>query len=299
MEVVISGASGLIGSALSESLHSDGHRAIAMVRRTPKRGADEIAWNPKTAWIDAASLNGVDAVVHLAGAGIGDRRWTESRKAVLRASRIDGTRVLAGTLAGLDRPPPVFVCGSAVGYYGSRGDEILTEVSTPGTGFLAQLVKDWEAAAAPAIGAGIRTPLARSGVVLTGTGGSLHRQLPLFKVGLGGRFGPGTQWLAWISLRDQVRAIEYLLTADIDGPVNMVSPNPVTNLEFTKTLGQVLGRPTMLPVPLFGPRLLFGAEMVTEMILASQRARPDVLSTNGFSFVDAELGAALPDMVAA
>jgi len=284
MEIAISGASGLIGSALRLSLEQAGHRPVAFVRRVPVANRDEIRWDPATGSIDKASLEGIDAVVHLAGAGIGDRRWTTARKRVLRDSRIGGTRLIATTLAGLDKPPSVFVCGSAIGFYGNRGDEELTEASGPGSGFLADLVVDWEDAAAPARDAGIRTPTARTGVVLTPSGGALKKQLPLFKVGLGGRFGPGDQWISWISLEDQVRALEFLMASPIDGPVNLTAPQPVTNNTFTKTLGTVLNRPTLLPVPLIGARLLFGKLLVDELMLASQRVRASVLSNGGFRY---------------
>lgn len=297
MEIAISGASGMIGSALSASLRSQGHRVAALVRRTPAAGADEIAWDPAGGTVDAASLEGIDAIVHLAGAGIGDRRWTDARKKLIYDSRIDGTRLLATAAAGLDRAPGVFVCGSAIGIYGSRGDERITEATERGSGFLADLVADWEAAATPAAEAGIRTPLARTGIVLSPDGGALGKQLPLFKLGLGGRLGPGTQWLPWITLRDEVSALAHLITSDLDGPVNLTAPSPVTNDEFTKTLGSVLSRPTLLPVPMFGPKLLFGAEMVTEALLASQRVLPEVLTTAGFAFDDPTLEQGLRAML--
>lgn len=293
MDIAISGASGLIGTALSSSLKTNGHRPIALVRRAPQAGADEIRWSPSDGTIDRASLEGLDGVVHLAGAGIGDKRWSDERKAVIRSSRIDGTSLLAETLAGLDHKPDVLVSGSGIGYYGSQGDEPLTETDPAGTGFLAEVCVDWEAAAAPASEAGIRTAFIRTSLVLDDEGGSLAKQLPLFKLGLGGRFGSGQQWLSWISLRDEVRAIEFLLEHDVAGPVNLCSPNPVTNLAFTKTLGSVLKRPTVLPVPLFGPKLLFGAELVEELILASQKGVPSVLVDAGFSFEDPELEPAL------
>lgn len=293
MDIVISGASGLVGTALTRSLIAHGHRPIALVRRTPEPGADEIEWHPAAGTIDASGLEGVDAVVHLAGAGIGDKRWTDDRKRVIRDSRTDGTALLATTLAGLDRKPAKLLSGSAIGYYGSRGDELLTETAVAGSGFLADLCVAWEAAATPAIDAGIRTAFLRTSIVLTDQGGTLAKQLPLFKLGLGGRFGPGTQWTSWISLRDEVRAIEFLLENDVRGPVNLCSPNPVTNLAFTKTLGSVLSRPTVIPVPLFGPKLLFGAEFVEELILASQKVAPSVLADAGFSFEDDELEPAL------
>lgn len=292
-QIAISGASGLIGTALTESLIAQGDRPVALVRRAAKAGADEISWDPAAGTVDSASLEGMDAVVHLAGAGIGDKKWSDERKAIIRDSRTQGTTLLAETLSGLTNKPAVFVSGSGIGYYGSQGDTELTETHPAGTGFLADVCVDWEAATAPAANAGIRTALARTSVVLDGEGGTLKKQLLLFKLGLGGRFGPGTQWLSWISLKDQVRAIEFLIDNDIHGPVNLCSPNPVTNLDFTKTLGSVLKRPTILPVPLFGPKLLFGAELVEQLILASQKGMPSVLTDAGFSFEDPTLGPAL------
>ncbi len=289
MDIAITGASGLIGTALSASLTSQGHRPIALVRRAAKAGADEIQWDPAGGTIDAASLEGIDAVVHLAGAGIGDKRWTDDRKKVIRDSRTAGTSVLATALAGLSAKPSVFVSGSGIGYYGSQGDSVLTEADPAGTGFLADVCVEWEAATAPASDAGIRTALARTSVVMSDQGGTLKKQLLLFKLGLGGRFGPGTQWLSWISLTDEVRALEFMITNDIAGPVNLCAPNPVTNLEFTKALGSVLKRPTLVPVPLFGPKLLFGSELVEQLILASQKGMPSVLTNAGFTFEDPEL----------
>ena len=276
MDIAITGASGFIGTALSASLKADGHRPVALVRRAA-RGADEISWDPATGAIDAASLEGIDAVVHLSGAGIGDKKWTEARKTILLDSRIDSTTLLANTLAGLSSKPSVLVSASGIGYYGSQGDTLLDETASVGTGFLADLTVQWEAATTPASSVGIRTALARTSVVLDDAGGTLKKQLLLFKLGLGGRFGPGTQWLSWISLADHVRAMRFLIDNDVSGPVNLCTPNPITNLEFTKTLGSVLKRPTLLPVPLFGPTMLFGRELVEELILASQRGVPQAL----------------------
>jgi len=297
MDIVISGASGLIGTALSASLRAQGHRPIALVRRTPKSGADEIAWSPTDRSIDAVSLEGIDAVVHLAGAGIGDKKWSDERKAILLESRTVGTRLLCEALAGLNAKPSVLVSASGIGYYGSQGDTELTEAHPAGDGFLADVCVQWEAAATPASDADIRTAFARTSVVMSEVGGTLKKQLLLFKLGLGGRFGPGDQWLSWISLADQVRAIEFLIHNDVSGPVNLCSPNPITNLSFTKTLGSVLKRPTLIPVPLFGPKLLFGSEFVEELILASQKGSPSVLTQAGFSFEDPNLEPALRRML--
>lgn len=296
MDIAITGASGLIGVPLADSLTAQGHRVLRLVRRTAS-GSDEISWDPAAGTIDAAGLEGLDAVVHLAGAGIGDKRWSDARKKLIYDSRIDGTTLLAETLAGLDNKPAALVSGSAIGFYGDRGEAELTEAAPVGTGYLADLTADWEAAAQPAIDAGIRTTFARTGIVLTPKGGSLKPQLPLFKLGLGGRFGPGTQYLPWISLNDEVAALEHLITSDMSGPVNLTAPNPVTNEVFTKTLGKVLGRPTILPVPLFGPKLLFGSEFVEEAILSSARVLPAALQADGFTFDDPDLEGALRSML--
>ena len=297
MDIAISGESGLIGTALSAELRSQGHRPIALVRRAPKAGADEIEWSPSSGTIDAASLEGIDAVVHLAGAGIGDKKWSDARKKVILESRTAGTSLIASTLAELTRPPSVLVTASGIGYYGSRGNDTLDETEPVGSGFLANVCAQWEAAAVPASEAGIRTSFARTSVVMSEAGGTLKKQLLLFKLGLGGRFGPGTQWLSWISLADQVRALIFLIENNISGPVNLCAPNPVTNLTFTKTLGSVLKRPTLIPVPLFGPKLIFGAELVEELILASQRGTPSVLTDAGFRFDDPSLEPALRRML--
>lgn len=297
MDVVVTGSSGLVGTPLKRHLAANGHRPIAMVRRAPAPGADEIQWDPAAGSIDAASLEGVGGVIHLAGAGIGDKKWTDARKKVLVDSRVDGTALLAETMAKANTPPKVFVSGSAVGYYGSQGDTELTEQSPPGDDFLARLCVDWEAAAQPAIDAGIRTAFARTGVVLSRHGGALGKQLLLFKLGLGGKAGPGSQWMPWVSIDDEIGALTWLLTADVSGPVNLTAPNPVTNLQFTKALGSAVSRPTLLPIPMFGPRLLFGAELADALLLGSQRILPNVLSEGGYSFVHSDVDAALADIV--
>jgi uncharacterized protein len=293
MDVVISGSSGLIGTALVRSLADAGHRPIRLVRRAPEAGADEVLWDPDTGRIDAASIDGVDAVVHLAGAGIGDRRWNAAHKEAVLRSRTGGTSLLASTLAGLTRPPRAFLSGSAVGFYGSRDSEVLTEDSPHGTGFLAEVVTQWEASAQSAIDAGIPTTLLRTGVVLAREGGALKKQLPLFRLGVGGRIGSGTQYLSWITLHDEVAAIGFLLEHPIEGPVNLTAPNPVTNLTFTKALGRVLNRPTLLPVPTIGPKILLGSEMTEELLLSSQRALPSRLEAAGFEFTHREIEPAL------
>jgi uncharacterized protein (TIGR01777 family) len=254
------------------------------VRRAP-RGEGELRWDPATDEIDAPSLEGVDAVVHLSGENLASGRWTESRKARFRHSRIGTTGLLARTLAKLQRPPRVLVSASAVGYYGSQEDRWLTESSPPGDDFLARLTADWEVAALPAAEAGIRVAHPRTGIVLSPEGGALAKMLLPFKSGLGGVVGPGTQYMSWVALDDVVGALHHALVDDtLKGPFNLVSPEPVTNREFTETLGDVLGRPTLVPVPAFALRLALGEEMARSTLLASNRAKPDKLLASGYSF---------------
>ena len=231
--------------------------------------------------------------MHLAGAGIGDARWTEARKRLVVESRTRSTELLATTLAGLDTKPAVLVSGSAVGYYGDRGDEVLTEASAPGDDFLAGLCVAWEAATTPAAEAGIRVATIRTGLVLTRRGGALAKLLPLFKLGLGGRFGSGRQWWSWITLDDQIDAIAWLLTNPVSGPVNLTAPHPVTNRDFTKILGHALHRPTVVPVPSFGPGLVVGRELARALLFTSARVQPDALEAGGYRFHHTELVDAL------
>ena len=292
MDVAITGASGLIGRALVTALGRAGHRPIRLVR-TPATGTDEIAWDPAKGTIDADSLDGVDAVVHLAGAGIGDHRWTTAYKATVLNSRVQGTDLIARTLAGMRRPAKVLLSGSAVGWYGPRGDEELTEESTAGTGFLADVCAAWEGATKPAEDAGIRVAHLRTGVVLSRDGGALRKQLPLFKWGLGGRMGSGLQWQSWIAVADEVGAIVHLLQHDLAGAVNLTAPNPVTNLGFTKALATVLHRPVFLPIPSIGPKLLLGGELAQALLFTGQRVLPSRLQASGFAFRYPSLEAAL------
>jgi uncharacterized protein len=287
MDIAVSGSSGLIGTALTQALDADGHVVRRLVRGEAAEG--EVAWDPVGGTIDRGGLEGVDGVVHLAGPGIGDRRWTESRKRHLREARVAGTQLLAEASASLDRPPAVFVSASAVGYYGDRGDERLTEESGPGDDFLARLCVDWEAATGPAATAGIRVAVIRTGIVLARRGGALAKLLPLFRVGLGGRMGPGRQFWSWITLDDVVAAIRHLLDRAVSGPVNLTGPEPVTNAELTKVLGRVLRRPAVLPVPRFGPQLLIGGEAAHAFLYASQRALPAVLEADGFHFAHPDI----------
>ena len=293
MQIAITGASGLIGTALAGALRAGGHTVRPLVRG-PSSDPGAVRWDPAAGTVDAAALAGVDAVVHLAGAGIGDKRWSVARKAEIRASRTRGTGLLARTLASLDPRPAVLVSGSAVGVYGDRGDEVLTELSAPGDDFLAHVVQDWEAAAAPAADAGIRTAFARTGIVLARHGGVLPRLALPFKLFLGGRLGTGRQWVSWITLDDEVAALRFLLErADLAGPVNLVAPEPVTNAELAAALGATLHRPAAVPVPRFGPRLVLGREMADELLFVSQRARPGVLVDAGFPFAHPTVAAGL------
>jgi uncharacterized protein len=298
MKVAVTGSSGLIGSALCRSLQADGHDVLRVVRGAIGSNDPVVHWSPATGEIDAAALEAarVDAVVHLAGAGIGDKRWSDHRKQVVLESRTKGTTLLTETLAGLAHPPALLLSGSAIGYYGDRGDELLDETSSSGDLFLSEICRAWEAAAQPAVDAGMPTTFLRTGVVLDRQGGAMSRFLPLFRAGLGGRLGSGRQWLSWITIDDDVEAIRFLLDHPTPGPVNLVAPNPVTNATFTKSLGHALHRPTILPVPSFGPKLLLGPELAYELALAGQRVEPAVLSKAGFTFDHADLDEALTDL---
>ena len=284
MNVAVSGASGLIGAALVSSLEAERHRAIRLVRRMPRPDEDALRWDPSTGVLTPAGPSVADAVVHLAGDSILGLRWTAEKKRRIRESRTTATRLLVETLTRLTNPPAVLVCASGIGYYGSRGDEVLTEDSRPGTGFLADLARDWEAATATAIARGIRVVNLRLGVVLSARGGALATMLTPFRMGLGGVIGDGAQWMSWIALDDVIGAIRHALTTDaLRGPVNTVAPAPVTNADFTRTLGRVLGRPTLIPLPAFAARLALG-EMADELALVSQRVMPARLLASGFAF---------------
>jgi hypothetical protein len=295
MKIVISGASGLIGTQLVAQLSRSGHEIVRLVRRSPKAG--EIQWNPKSGTLDAAALEGTDAVIHLSGAGIGDKRWTDGYRKEILDSRTATTALLANTMASLSRKPSVFLSGSAIGIYGARNDEQLTEVSTHGTGFLAEVCEQWEAAAKPAVDAGIRTVYLRTGIVLSPKGGALKKLLPLFKLGVGGKFGNGKQWQSWISIDDEIGAIEYLLTANVSGAVNLTAPNPVTNAEFTKVLASVLKRPAIVPVPTFAPKILLGGELADALLFTGQRVIPAALNASGYTFKHTTLESALRSLL--
>jgi len=292
MKILITGASGLIGQALTKQLNASGHTTVAAVRREPRRN-DEVQWNPATGEMSPSAFDGVDAVVHLAGAGIGDKRWTDSYKMEILQSRTLGTALLADTMASLDKKPSMFLSGSAIGIYGVRDDTELGEDAAIGTGFLADVCRDWEAASASASAAGIRTVLLRTGIVLSPKGGALKKQLPLFKLGLGGKFGNGKQWQSWISITDEVNAIIHLLTSNLSGAVNLTAPNAVTNAEFTRVLGSVVSRPAILPIPSFGPKLLLGGELADALLFTGQRVVPNALVADGFHFAHPTLDVAL------
>ena len=287
MRIGITGASGLIGSALTTHLQQQGHETVAFVRREP-RSASEISWQPGTN-LDPGRLSGLDAIVHLAGAGVGDKRWTDSYKEVIRSSRVDGTQTIARAMAAADDGPRVLVSGSAIGYYGDTGDRLTDETGPQGDGFLAGVVRDWEAAAAPAVDAGVRVAFARTGLVVSSDGGAWQRLFPIFRAGLGGKLGSGKQYWSAISLTDEVRALTWLLNNDVEGPVNLVGPHPVTNAEVTRVMGEVLGRPTILPVPAFALKAVLGE--FAEDTLASQRIDPAVLRSNGFTWLQPDIRA--------
>lgn len=291
MKVAITGASGLIGTAVRQSLEDDGHAVLRLVRRPPTEPG-EVEWDPQGGSIDAAALAGVDAVVHLAGAGVGDRRWTAGHKREIRDSRVLGTRTLARALASLDVPPAVFVSGSAIGYYGDTGSDAVDETAPAGEGFLAQVVAAWEASATPAAEAGIRVVHPRTGLVVAGKGGAWGRLWPLFSLGVGGRLGGGTQYWSFVSLRDEVRAIRQMIDDPaMRGAYNVTAPNPATNAEITKAMAELLHRPAFAHVPSFVLKAVLG-EMSQE-VLGSARVLPTRLLESGFEFEDPTIEDAL------
>ncbi len=296
MRVAVTGASGLLGSALVPFLRDRGHAVVRLVRR-PATGTDEVRWDPAAATLDAAALESIDAAVNLSGESLAEGRWTEARKARLRASRVGPTRVLAETLARLTPRPTALVSVSAIGYYGDRGDAWLTEGEPPGGDFLARLTADWEKAAEPAAAAGIRVVHPRLGVVLSPAGGALGKMLLPFRAGVGGVLGPGTQYMSWVAIDDVLEALRHLLERDdLAGPLNVAAPEPVTNKTFTKTLGRVLGRPTLTWVPALALRLAYG-EMADATILSSMRVRPERLLASGYRFRYPTLESALRHVV--
>jgi uncharacterized protein (TIGR01777 family) len=293
--LLISGASGLLGSVLVPTLQARGFTVTRLVRRTPAAD-DQIHWIPSRS-IDPESVSGFDAVIHLAGESVATR-WSEARKAKIRESRVTSTRLLAQALARASKPPAVLITASAIGFYGNRADEILNETSAPGSGFLAGVCREWEAANQPALDAGIRTVQLRTGVVLSSKGGALKKMLPPFRMGLGGILGSGRQWMSWIHIQDWVGAVLHILKDDlVQGPVNMVGLRPVTNAEFTTTLASQLHRPAIFPVPAFAAKLLFG-QMAEEVLLCSQRVEPARLVNSGYHFQFSDLAKALENCLA-
>lgn len=297
MNILISGSTGMIGSALIEILKNQNHRVTRLVRSPLQSSEQTVQWNPAAGTLNAKELEGCDAVVHLAGESIAASRWTEAQKAKIRDSRVQGTKLLSETLTQLAKPPKVLVCASAIGYYGNRGDTILREDSGVGTGFLANICQEWESAADPAKKKGIRVVPVRTGIVLSPKGGALAKMLLPFKLGVGGIMGNGRQYWSWISLDDVIGAFHHALTNEnVNGAVNAVAPRAVTNAEFTKTFGKVLSRPTIFPLPGFAARLVLG-EMADDLLLSSARIEPARLLASGYKFKHPELEGALRDLL--
>src|SRR6185312_4519440 len=292
--IAITGSSGLVGSALRHRLEADGHKVVRIIHGD--RTSPAAMWDPASGWIRDGAFSGCDAVVHLAGESIGDGRWTESRKHKLRASRIDATRLLVDYLGSMAEGPKVLVAASAVGYYGDRGDEQLTEQSGKGSGFLADLVEDWEAESLRAKEFGVRTAVLRFGIVLAKDGGALPRMMLPFKLGAGGKLGSGRQWMSWIVLDDLVSVLHRAVMGDFEGVYNAVSPNPARNTEMAKTLGRAMHRPSLIPAPKFALKLLLG-ESAEEMLFFSQRVYPTRLIAAGFPFAHPDLGEALASIL--
>ncbi|MEP6464586.1 MAG: TIGR01777 family oxidoreductase [Frankiaceae bacterium] len=288
MKIAVTGSSGLIGSALVDALQADGHSVRQLVRHAPRR-PQELSWTPGI--VDPASVDGTDAVVHLAGAGVGDHRWSASWQAEVLTSRVDGTTSIARSIAACQHPPRILLSASGVGWYGDTGDREVDETAPAGDGFLADVVRRWEAATAPAVAAGVRVCALRSGIVLSAAGGALGKVLPLFRFGVGGRLGSGQQWMPWITLADEVAAIRFLLDAEVSGPVNLTT-GAVTNADYTRALSRALHRPAVLPVPGFALRLVLGG-FADEGVLTGQRVRPAVLTRSGFLWSHPDLNTGL------
>ncbi len=296
MKILISGSTGLVGTELVHRLSERDHTVVRLVRRAAT-SEHEIEWDPAGGRLDPGAVSGFDAVVHLAGENVAGRRWSAKQKEAIRSSRVDGTRLLAEALATTESPPRSLVCASAIGFYGSRGDEELTEDSSPGDEFLSDVCRAWEEAARPAIDRGIRTAFLRYGVILSDRGGALAKMLTPFKLGVAGKMGHGRQWMSWLSLDDAAGIILHALeTESLEGPINAVSPSPVTNLQFTKALGAELRRPTVFPMPAFAARLAFG-EMADALLLGSTRVIPNQLLRSDYKFRHRELQSALHDIL--
>ena len=295
MRVAVTGSTGLIGRALVERLVSGGHEPVRVVRAAAAHDQQGpvVSWDPAGDRIEGEALEGIDAVVHLAGEPIAARRWSDKQKQRIAESRVQATALLAGALARLDQPPGVLVSASAIGYYGDRGNERLDESSSGGHDFLAQVCRDWEAAADPARDAGIRVAHPRTGVVLSESGGALAEMLPFFRLGLGGRIGSGHQWVSWITLHDEVEALLWLLTADVEGPVNLTAPEPVTNRQLTAALGRAMRRPTLLPTPKPALWARLGRELTEALLYSSARVEPALLIRGGFHFAHSNIATAL------
>ena len=291
MRIAVTGSTGLIGRAVVERLEAEGHQTVRVLRAAspPDPQRSIVKWDPAADQIEGEALEGLDAVVHLAGEPIAARRWSDEQKQRIAGSRTRGTALMAGALARLDAPPSVLVSASAIGYYGDRGDERLDESSSGGSDFLARVCREWEAAADPAREAGIRVAHPRTGVVLSRSGGALAEMLPFFKLGLGGRIGSGRQWMSWITLHDEVEALVWLLTADVEGPVNLTAPEPVTNRELTAALGWALHRPTLLPTPKPALWARLGRELTEALLYSSARVEPALLVRRGFRFAHPDI----------
>jgi uncharacterized protein (TIGR01777 family) len=292
MRVVITGSTGFIGSALVGALRGDGHEVVRLVRRPP-RAPDEARWDPSAGTVDSGALRGADAVVHLAGVGIGDRRWNDEHRRAVLASRVDGTTTIARAIAEVEDGPRTLLSASAIGFYGDTGEDTVDESASAGEGFLADVVRQWEACTAPAADAGVRVVLSRTGVVLSSAGGALAKVLPLFKAGLGGRLGSGRQWMSWIALPDEIAAIRFLLAReDLSGPFNLTAPEPVTNRDYTAAIARAVHRPTVFPVPASALRVVLGG-FADEGVLVSQRVVPRRLEEAGFGFTYDDIDAAV------
>lgn len=297
MKILVSGSHGLVGRALLKRLSAEGHETFRLVRGETEPGSPDIRWNPGQGTIDEDRISGIDAVIHLAGENIAGGRWTDAKKKAILESRVKGTIVLSEALVKMVQPPSTLISASAIGYYGDRGDQLLTEDSAPGSGFLADVCRQWEAAAQPAVEKGIRVVFARFGIILDADEGALAKMLPPFRMGAGGRVGDGKQWMSWIAVDDVTKALSFVLQNNsLHGPVNFVAPKPVTNAEFTKALGTALSRPTLFPIPAFGVRLIFG-EMADALLLVSQKVEPQALETAGFEFDYPNIDAALKQVL--